>query len=103
MKHLLVITESFRRAGLTTMYRGSMVLAVMAKRGITYDTLANLLGSSRESMRVGIKDLEKKNFVYTERVQHPQGFFVTHVYPTPYLKDVMRQMQNDFDDVTHQQ
>ena len=103
MKHLLVITESFRRAGLNTMYRGSMAVAVMAKKGITYDTLSSLLDSSRESVRIGVRELEKKNFVRTERVQHKKGYFVTHVYPTPYLKDVMRHMQQDFDEVTQQQ
>lgn len=99
MKHFLVITESFRRAGLNTMYRGSLASAVMAKKGITFDILAALLNTSRESVRIGVLELEKKNFVYTEKVKHKKGYSVTHVYPTPYLKDTMRQMRRDFEDV----
>lgn len=100
MKSLIVITESFRRAGLNTMYRATLALAVASQRGITYDVLSKLMGTSRESVRIGVRELEKRNFVYTEKTKHARGYFRTKVHPTPYLRDIVRNMKFDFEEIT---
>lgn len=90
MKELLYITEGFRRAGINTMYRASLCIAVVTKHGITNDSLANLMSTTRESIRVAVRGLEVDKLVYCEKIKDKHNRSkVTKVYPTPYLKDVI--------------
>lgn len=94
MKHLLMLTELFRRANVTTMYRASMCIALVTKPGITNMKLAALMQTSREATRVAIVYLEKIKLARTERVT-TRGVIELKVWPTPYLKDILAQINNE--------
>ena len=95
MKHLLMLTELFRRANITTMYRASLCIALVTKPGITNMKLAALMQTSRESIRVAIRYLENLNLTRTERVTVRPGVIEIKVWPTPYLKDILAQINHE--------
>lgn len=93
MKELLYITEGFRSANITTMYRAGLCIAVVSKPGITNDALAKLMSTTREAIRVAVRGLEEDKLVYVEKIKHKDNRpKATKVYPTPYLKDVTSRM-----------
>jgi len=90
MKSLLMTTELFRRANITTMYRASLCIAVVLKPGITKNNLAELMRTSSESIQVSLSYLARLGLTYSTRVFHKDGRSKeTKVFPTPYLKDVI--------------
>ena len=96
MKSLLMTTELFRRANITTMYRASLCTAVVLKPGVTNTKLAAMLQTSRESIQVAIRNLKKENLVHVTKIidketNRPKE---TKVFPTPYLKDVIAEITN---------
>ena len=92
MRHLILATELFRKAHITTMYRASLCMSLVCKPGITTKQLASMLQTSRESIRVAVRHLEKINLARTERVLNVKGFVETRSYPTPYLMDVISEI-----------
>jgi predicted HTH transcriptional regulator len=91
MKSLLMTTELFRRANINTMYRASLCVAIVTKPGITNTKLAAMLQTSRESIRVALRDFLNDNLVYVTKIleNDTNRAKETKVYPTPYLKDVI--------------
>ena len=92
MRHLILATELFRKANITTMYRASLCLSLLCKPGITTIQLAAILQTSRESVRMAVRHLEKINLARTERVLNARGYIETRSYPTPYLRDVLSEI-----------
>jgi DNA-binding MarR family transcriptional regulator len=96
MKHLLLMTETFRRAGITTMYRASLCIAVVSRPGITNTQLAALLQTSRDSIQVALRNLIKENLVHVTKIidKETNRSKETKVFPTPYLKDIIAEITN---------
>ena len=95
MRHLILATELFRRANITTMYRASLCMSLACKPGTTTMQLASLLQTSRESIRVAVRHLEKIKLARTERVLNAKGFVETKIYATPYLTDVLSEIKHE--------
>lgn len=90
MKHLILMTETFRRAGINTMYRATLCVAVGAKPGISVLTLASLLETTPEAIRVAMRGLVSDHLVTVTKVlDKTNRSKETRVYPTPRLKDVI--------------
>lgn len=104
MKTLLITTEKFRRANISTMYRASICIAIAAKPGITKTNLAALMKTSRESIRVALCDLESLGLLYTTQVLHKNNRKKdTKAFPTPYLKDILADIHYEFQQPTKEQ
>lgn len=96
MKHLILATELFRRANIRTMYRASVAIALVTKPGITTKQLSLLMQTSREAMLVSIVDFVKLGLAHTDKLHHANGRSKeTKVYPTPYLKDVIGEINHE--------
>jgi len=81
----LVESEKWRRAGVNTFYRKSIILASVCEPGISTYDLADIFGTSADSINTAIRQLAKKNLVRREKVKEPKK---TAIYPTPYAKDL---------------
>lgn len=94
MKHLILTTELFRRANINTMYRASLCIAVVAKPGITNTKLAAMMRTSRDSIQVALRALVKENLVHVTKIldKDTNRSKETKVFPTPYLKDVIAEI-----------
>lgn len=96
MKTLLITTEKFRRANITTMYRASICIAIVLKPGVTNTKLAAMLQTSRESIQVALRNLKKENLVHVTKIldKDTNRSKETKVFPTPYLKDIIAGITN---------
>lgn len=77
----LVESEKWRRAGVNTFYRKSLVLATVCEPGISTLDLSKIFGTTPDSINTAIRELVKKNLLRREPKR-------TAIYPTPYAKDL---------------
>ena len=86
----LVESERWRRAGVSTYYRKSLVLATVCEPGISTDDLAAVIGTTRGCINTAVGHLAKKNLLRKELIKstkfgEPRKI---RIYPTPYAKDL---------------
>jgi hypothetical protein len=81
----LVESEKWRRAGVNTFYRKSLILATVCQPGISTYDLSKIFGTTPDSINTAIRELGKKNLLRKEKVKEPKR---TAIYPTPYAKDL---------------
>lgn len=90
MKHLLILSETLRRAKITTFYRASLCAALVERPGITAPTLARILQVTPNSVCVAMRQLEKLNLSRRESKSDGLAY-----YPTSYLKDLISNIDMD--------
>lgn len=103
MRHLLILSETMRRAGVTTFYRASLCIAVFEKPGIENRLLARLMGLSGENITTAMRYLAKYNLIHKETVTTPDNKRINKYYPTPYLKDTLANLDYDLKNHYHEQ
>lgn len=86
----LVESEKWRKAGVTTFYRKTLVLATVVEPGISTEDLAKVLGTNRGCIYTAVCQLIDLNLLRKEVIKpakwgDPKR---TKVYPTPYAKDL---------------
>jgi len=103
MRHLLILSETMRRAGVTTFYRASLCIAVFERPGIENSLLARLMGLSGENITAAMRYLAKHNLIHKDTVITPDKKRINKYYPTPYLKDTLVNLENDLKKHYHEQ
>ena len=102
---LIAALEHFRRAGVPTLHQASILATIAAKPdGATYKQISLILGSIDPTSAGAVcRSLAEHNLVRVEshmeveknKRDHYGDRRIMKVYPTPYLKDLVRAVEHD--------
>ena len=102
---LIAALEHFRRAGVPTLHQASILATIAAKPdGATYKQISLILGSidptsigavCRSLAKHNLVRVESHTMVEKEKRDHYGDRRIMKVYPTPYLKDLVRLVEHD--------
>lgn len=87
----LVESEKWRRAGVTTFYRKSLVLASVCEPGISVEELASIIGTTRGCITTAVTQLCSLNLMRKEmhfKTEFKGPRKKMKIFPTPYAKDL---------------
>jgi len=95
MKHLLILNETFKRAGLNTHFRQSIALAIYASEGIKAENIAKITGASTANIRTTCYLMVEQKLIRIETTRNGNKSHANKYYPTPYLRDLVEIADNE--------